>query len=483
MNNSAMDSQDFCGLQDESRKLFYLSHPHDSDALVATIQSAGWQVTTSPDWAEARQKYKEQAFSAGILHLASEHALAACQEIDFFRDWEEFYLSDDCTQWIALLPPAALRDERVCELVSFRLFDFYTLPVDVPHLLGTLEHAHGMAVLRRRSLQQQLLPESEECGIIGQSPVMRRLLQDMKKISRVDAPALIFGESGTGKELTARGIHQWSQRRSAPFVAVNCASIPASLIQSELFGYEKGAFTGAQTRKIGRIEAAAGGTIFFDEIGDLPLELQGNLLRFLQEKTIERVGGLMSISVDVRVLAATHVNLEELVAAGRFRNDLYYRLNVLHLRVPALREREQDIRLLAKLYFAHFAAEKNPKVKGFCERALDAMVAYHWPGNVRELINRVRHAMVMSEHRLITASDLGLEEWNKPHKVLTLDMARIAAEKKAILSALHRTNYNVTQAACILGISRITLHRFLQRHGLQNDDLLANYCDLGHTRN
>jgi len=249
-----------------------------------------------------------------------------------------------------------------------------------------------------------------------------------------------------------------------PFIAVNCGALPTNLIQSELFGHEKGAFTGAHQRKIGRIESAAGGTLFLDEIGDLALDLQVNLLRFLQEKTIERVGGTEKIHVDVRVIAATHVDLERAVKEGRFREDLYYRLNVLHLNVPSLREREQDIELLARFFFDKFAKEKNRNVKGFRRDTLQAMNDYEWPGNVRELINRIRRAMVMCDNRLITTADLGLERRLSQRRLTTLDEARTRAEKEAIQYSLRFNRNNVSQAARQLGVSRVTLYRLMEKY-------------------
>jgi transcriptional regulator with PAS, ATPase and Fis domain len=285
-------------------------------------------------------------------------------------------------------------------------------------------------------------------------------------VAGVDAPVLITGESGTGKELAALALHERSSRKDKPFVAVNCGALPNGLIQSELFGHEKGAFTGASQRKIGRIEAAAGGTIFLDEIGDLPLELQVNLLRFLQEKTIERVGGTTSIPVDVRVLAATHVDLEAAVAEGKFREDLYYRLNVLKINTPPLRDRQGDIEVLAKYFFEIFSHEKRRNVKGFSPAALQLMNRYNWPGNVRELISRVRRAMVMCERRLITPKDLDLDKRESQRLVTTLEAARSNAELEAIRNALQKNNSNLTDSARELGVSRVTLYRLIQKNGL-----------------
>src|SRR5690606_39169086 len=246
-------------------------------------------------------------------------------------------------------------------------------------------------------------------AMVGRSAAMRSLYQAIRRISASEAPVLITGETGTGKELAARALHEGSTRRNAPFVAVNCGALPETLIQAELFGHERGAFTDARERKLGRIEMAAGGTLFLDEIGDLPLSVQTVLLRFLQEGTIERLGGRSTTRVDVRVIAATHVDLERSIAEARFREDLYYRLNVLRLRVPPLREREGDVELLAQAMFERFAQRAGKRIRGFSRAAMDRMVAHPWPGNVRELVNRVQRGVVMCEGRLIAPADLGLE--------------------------------------------------------------------------
>jgi DNA-binding NtrC family response regulator len=283
------------------------------------------------------------------------------------------------------------------------------------------------------------------------------------KTRNVDAPVLIDGESGTGKELVALAIHQVSPRANAPFVAVNCAALPANLIQSELFGHEKGAFTGAQQRKLGRLEAATGGTIFLDEIGDLPLDLQVNLLRVLQNRSIERLGSNQEIQLDVRVVAASNVDLEQAVAQGRFREDLYYRLNVLRLHTPPLRQREGDVELLARHYFKKLTEPSLGSARGFNQQALRVMSNYAWPGNVRELINRVRRAVIMSENPLLTPEDLGLEKRVADTGSMTLDRARAQAELQAIRCALRRNQNNMSAAARQLGISRATLYRVLER--------------------
>jgi DNA-binding NtrC family response regulator len=278
---------------------------------------------------------------------------------------------------------------------------------------------------------------------------------------------LIWGESGTGKELVAQAIHARSGAAGGPFVAVNCAAIAPSLAQSELFGYVRGAFTGAVQDRRGLLESANGGTIFLDEIGDLPLELQASLLRFLQEKCVLRVGGTRSVPVNARVIAASHVDLEAAVARGAFRQDLYYRLNVLSLRVPSLRERKDDLPLLAGHFFAQFAAERAPRLRGYSGAALAALRRYHWPGNVRELINRIRRALIMAEGRLIQPADLGLDGEAAQDGCEPLGGVRVRAERQAIEVGLG-LGKSMTQVAEDLGVSRMTLYRLMAKHGISH---------------
>jgi DNA-binding NtrC family response regulator len=281
-----------------------------------------------------------------------------------------------------------------------------------------------------------------------------------------DAPVFISGESGTGKELTALAIHARSARREQPFVPINCGAIPPHLLQSELFGYERGAFTGANQRKIGRVEAADGGTLFLDEIGDLPLESQASLLRFLQERKIERLGGQGSTLVDVRIISATHVDMQTAMLEGRFRADLYHRLCVLQIDEPPLRVRGKDIELLANHMLERFRRDASRRLRGFAPCAIAALHNYGWPGNVRELINRVRRAIVMSEGRQILAADLELGEYIEAAPT-TLAQARETAERQAIEVALLRHRGRLGEAADELGISRVTLYRLLTAYGLR----------------
>lgn len=380
---------------------------------------------------------------------------------------QETVLATPSLEWIALIPPKSIQDSSVKKAIGDTFFDYHTLPVRPELLAVCLGHAAGMAKLRQRA-SWEASEDTGEFSMVGRSPIMFRLYRTIRRIAATDAPVLISGETGTGKELAARAIHDASERRAAPFVALNCAALPETLIQAELFGYEKGAFTDAKTRHMGRIEAAAGGTLFLDEIGDLPASVQAVLLRFLQEKTIERLGGVKLIPIDVRVLAATHIDLEHLISGNRFREDLYYRLNVIRLEVPPLRLRQGDIELLANSMLQKFAHRAETRIRGFSRAALDHMNLYGWPGNVRELINRVRRGAVMCEGRLVSVADLGFERRMSLRNALKLASSREQAEQEAIRDALARFR-TVTQASAELGISRMTLYRLMAKHGMTRD--------------
>jgi transcriptional regulator with PAS, ATPase and Fis domain len=313
-------------------------------------------------------------------------------------------------------------------------------------------------MLREQLAESQAVPE-----LIGQSEAMRRVKEQIETVAPVDTTVLIEGESGTGKELVARAIHRLSPRRYNPMIVVHCGALTETLIESELFGHEKGAFTGAQYRKKGKFEAAMGGTIFLDEIADISLKTQTDLLRVLQEREIVRVGGTQPIKVDFRVIAATNRNLAELVKEGRFRSDLYYRLNVFTIHLPPLRERHGDVPLLAQYFLEKFSRQMNRKFTGFDRAAMEALVSYHWPGNVRELENVIERAVVVGREPLIRASDLAIVRSAETPEDLTLE----AVERKHILRVLEDFGWNQTQAAKALGIDRVTLYHKIRRYGLK----------------
>jgi DNA-binding NtrC family response regulator len=418
-----------------------------------------WEIHWVRTLADAGRELRHKPYLVGLL--MHDRELQRPGELDGFLRRHSHM------QWVGVFRPRDLESGTCRDLVVEHLCDYHTAPVDPVRLAHTLGHAHGWAVLRRPARADT---EGARSPLIGDSDAIVRLRSQVERVAKVAAPVLIWGESGSGKELTAQAIHAHSERARGPFVPINCGAIAPSLIQSELFGYERGAFTGATKGKAGLIESADGGTLFLDEIGDLPRELQANLLRFLQEKTICRLGSTRNIQVDVRVVAASHVQLQGAVAQGHFREDLYYRLAVLPVTVPPLRERRDDLVALAEHFFHAYASEKSPRLKGFSNRAISAILEHGWPGNVRELINRVRRALVMSDGRLITPEDLGLGPGNGAPIIApaVLDDARLRTERSALRECLDRSGQNVSRAARDLGVSRTTMYRLLSKHGMRS---------------
>ena len=343
-------------------------------------------------------------------------------------------------------------------------YDFLPKPVDADELKFILKRAFYVGRLEReyRHVQQTMTRDGFE-GMLGTSPPMQSVFNAIRRVATTDAPVLILGESGTGKEIAALAIHRQSVRRERPFVPINCGAIPETLLESELFGHEKGAFTGAHLQRKGRIETAAGGTLFLDEIGELPPVLQVKLLRFLQEPVIERVGGRASISVDTRIIASTNVDLKRAMSEGRFREDLFYRLAVVVLELPPLRERQEDIVILAKSFLRKFAVETGRSSLILGQAALQALQQYSWPGNVRELENRVKRAVIMAEGRQVSALDLELADQIVLIRGRTLKDAREAAEREVICAALRRRKWKIAPAAADLEISRPTLYELMEK--------------------
>ena len=345
---------------------------------------------------------------------------------------------------------------------------FLCKPVDMEELKLLLKQCYYMATLERehRDMQQLLGGKSFE-GMMGASASIRTVFESIRKVATTDAPVLLLGESGTGKEMAARAIHQNSSRKDGPFIAINCSAIPETLLESELFGHEKGAFTGAHAQRKGRFESASGGTLFLDEIGEIPLPLQVKLLRFLQEKCIERVGGRQSIDVDARVVTATNADLRKGMAEGTFREDLFYRLAVVQITLPPLRDREDDIRVLAQFFLQKFAAQSGRVGLSFDQEALRALSRYPWPGNVREMENTIRRAVIMVEGKRLTAKDLQLTAAAAP--TITLKDAREELERDMIHSALRRHGGRIAPAAQELGVSRPTLYDLMEKLGIGKD--------------
>ncbi len=359
--------------------------------------------------------------------------------------------------------------EAAVKAIGLGAYDFYLKPFEDEILKLIVNRAFRVRELEREN--ERLLSIGQSAvfeGIIGTSEAITSVNRLVEKVAPVDANVLILGESGTGKELVARAVHNLSGRRDEPFVAINCAAIPETLLESELFGYEKGAFTGAVRQTPGKIERADGGTLFLDEIGDLPQPLQAKLLRFIQERTIERVGGREEIVVDIRLVCATHRNLRELIKTGEFREDLYYRLSEVVIDIPPLRERHGDAILLAKYFLQKYSHEYKKKIGGFSKEAIQSIEAYPWPGNVRELENKIKRAVIMSDSGIIDAEDLELDR-GKIDLPFNLREVRANAERTAILRALAYTDRNIARAAEVLGISRPTLYDLMKKLNITTD--------------
>jgi two-component system NtrC family response regulator len=352
------------------------------------------------------------------------------------------------------------------EAIGAGAYDFVGKPADIDEVRVLLKRCFHVAELEReyRELQHRVQVDAFE-GLLGSSAPLQTVVGLIRKVATSDAPVLILGESGTGKEVTARAIHQRSERRNGPFVAINCSAIPESLIESELFGHEKGAFTGAHTQRKGRIEMAAHGTLFLDEIGEVPLAIQVKLLRFLQEQCIERVGGRQEIAVDTRVIAATNADLKKALGTGAFREDLFYRLAVVQIALPALRERDDDIVLLARAFLQRFAGESRRRELTFSAEAIRALRQHPWPGNVRELQNRVKRAVIMSDGKRLLPEDLELASTGTP-PAASLKDARESLEREMVGRCLRKHAGRITSAALELGISRPTLYELIEKLGI-----------------
>jgi two-component system NtrC family response regulator len=359
--------------------------------------------------------------------------------------------------------------EIALQAVGAGAYDFLCKPIEMDELKLVLKRCFHVAGLEReyRAMRELLHGDSFE-GMLGNSRPMLAVFDAIRKVATTDVPVLILGESGTGKEMVAQAIHQRSSRKNGPFVPINCSAIPETLLESELFGHEKGAFTGAHIQRKGRIESAAGGTLFLDEIGEIPTQLQVKLLRFLQEQRIARIGGRDEFHVDTRIVTATNVDLKKAMAGGTFREDLFYRLSVVQISMPPLRERENDISLLAQSFLNRFAAQVPKKGLAFDRDAIRSINTHQWPGNVRELENSVRRAVIMAEGKHLTAKDLGLTS-GVTGNIATLKNAREALEREFIQRALRKHAGKITAAATDLGVSRPTLYELMDKLEIARD--------------
>lgn len=361
--------------------------------------------------------------------------------------------------------------ESALQAIERGAYDFYQKPIDIEALGLIVKRAMNLHVIEQenRYLASRVGEDRTVLGrLITAAPEMVKVARTIERVAKTNVSVMLLGASGTGKELLAKGLHDASDRSGGSFVAINCAAIPENLLESELFGHEKGAFTGAVKTTEGKIEQAHGGTLFLDEVGDIPLPLQVKLLRFLQERTIERIGGRKAIEVDTRIVCATHQDLEAMIGEAQFREDLFYRLAEIVIKIPSLAERAGDPALLAKAFLKRFAAEMNPQVTGFAKDALAAIDGWGWPGNVRELENRVKRAVIMADSKLIGAEDLDLHADGEAEGLpLNLKSAREQSDRKIIRHALARSEGNISSTAKMLGISRPTLYDLLKQYDLQ----------------
>ncbi len=353
--------------------------------------------------------------------------------------------------------------DNALNAIGLGAYDFCPKPLDVDVLRIIVERAFRMHELEMENRKLKSQPDTKMDGIIAKSDSMLKICRLVEKLSVTNATILLLGETGTGKELFARALHRLSPRHDGPFIAINCAAIPETLLESELFGYEKGAYTGASKQTRGKLELAHGGTLLLDEIGDMPLQLQAKMLRFLQERVLERVGGREEIAVDVRIVCATHQDIQAFIPQGRFREDLYYRISEVVLKIPPLRERPGDVVLLARHFFEQAIKRHGRPLQGFTPAALQAIESNAWRGNVRELENTINSAVIVADDRQITPKDLGLEPGDGQTEIITLRQARMAAEKHAIQQAMARADGKIAQVADILGITRPTLYDLMEK--------------------
>ena len=446
----------------------------DSPDILANLseylRNEGYEVETSADGEKALSMIERKFFDIILTDLM----MPNLNGMEVLK-----YVTENSRDSICMILTGYGTIKNAVEAVKLGAFDYLTKPVKMDEILITLKRALEFRDLKRenQNLKNQLKRKYKFENIIGDSEKMHRIFETIEKVADTDSTILILGESGTGKELIAKAIHYNSYRREGPFVPVNCAAIPSELLESELFGHEKGAFTNAIRTRIGRFELANGGTVFLDEIGDMSPNLQSKLLRVLQERQFERIGGVKTVKVDIRIIAATHQDLKVTVQEGKFRQDLYYRLNVIPMQIPPLRERKSDIPLLAHQFLNYFNKSKKRRIQGIDREAMNHLSEYHWPGNVRELENIIERVVILTNNDTITVQDLpekiqtlSREDhqllFEIPEEGISLDHAINEFEKKLILQALNKTGWIKNKAAQLLNLNRTTLIEKIKRQNL-----------------
>lgn len=442
------------------------------ERLSEFLIAEGFEVDTASDGDLAVQKIENKFYDIILTDLK----MPGTDGIGVLK-----YVIDHSPESICIILTGFGTIRNAVEAIKMGAFDYLTKPVKMEEILLTLQRALEYRNLKRENfrLRSQLKKKYQFKNIIGDSPPMQKIFEIIEKVADTDSTILIHGESGTGKELIAKAIHYNSYRREGPFIPVNCAAIPSGLLESELFGHEKGAFTHAVRTRIGRFELANGGTLFLDEIGDMDIQMQSKLLRVLQEREFERIGGVKPIKVDIRVIAATHQDLKAAVKEKKFREDLYYRLNVIPIEVPSLRERKTDIPLLVNHFISHFSKIKKKEVKGITEEALKKLMDYEWPGNVRELENMIERMVILTNHKTLMIEDIpekifssvskeAYGDFEIPPEGISLEKAISEYEKQLILNALNKTGWVKNKAAQLLNIKRTTLIEKIKRQNLDS---------------
>jgi two-component system NtrC family response regulator len=450
-------------LNNQRLKLLIVEDDEDVRAQMKWAMARDYEILTAGNRAEAMAAIRSHQPQVVILDLGLPPHPASTEE--GFATLAEAVAADPHVKVVIVTGRA--EKEHALKAIAQGAYDILYKPVQLDELGTILKRAYHVSALEREHAEMQLrMGEEAFEGMLGTSPRMQDVFSTVRKVANSDVPVLITGESGTGKELIALAIHQLGRRRGGPFVVINCGAIPETLLESELFGHEKGAFTGAHILRKGRIESADKGTLVLDEIGELSLPLQVKILRYLQEQTIERIGGREQHRVDARVIAATNRDLKQAMIDGKFREDLYFRIGVVSVALPALKERNGDALLIANAFLLRYAKENRKKISGFASNAVTAIESYNWPGNVRELENRVKRAVIMAEGRKVSASDLELEAPKGKYEGLSLRDAREALEKEMVLRVLSKHNDNITRASEELGISRPTLYELMEKLGI-----------------